>query len=426
MQQPPPALPVLYADALVSVFQFLDLRGLNAALCVSRLWHSVVLLRMPSAGLGLRHCSLHRLRQVGPSPLARHVGRFSLSEESTAGDVRILAGPNWSDLHALSCRLDMRQPQEWLLPPSLRELGLPESGGSAEGRASVLEAIAQLKLLKAFTCHVEVCEPLLVCLPRLSSLRSLSLPRPFRSSEELKLRFLDCCRQLPQLRVLHVACLVPADVTYLLRPGHQLQQLQELDRFNGLDNPIAALLPSLPALRKVKAWKLKLTSFAFVGQMPHLCELSLALYSMLPKTRAALLFSSAAGHFARITRLTLSAGGLPSDEIALLLAGMPQLSRLTLHGWQTLRSLRFLATAQLAASLTALHLSWCDALPLEELEHLHGLKRLRSLIVHQSFIVPLPAEVRCLFTPGDSALLLPQLAEFQYRPPHATVAAAAQ
>jgi len=86
----------------------------------------------------------------------------------------------------------------------------------------VLEAVAQLTQLESLSFHVEMCEPLLTCLPRLSGLRSLSLPRIRIPEAEkgLKPRFLDCCRQLAQLRSLDVAWLSRADVAYLLRAGH--------------------------------------------------------------------------------------------------------------------------------------------------------------------------------------------------------------
>jgi len=116
----------------------------------------------------------------------------------------------------------------------------------------------------------------------------------------------------------------------------------------------------------------------------------------------------------------LTFGDLQSDELAVLLAGMPQLSSLALSGWllgwRELCTLHFLATALLAASRTTLKLFGCRALPLEELEHIHGLKRLRSLVIQESFAALLPLDVQRHLTPGDGALLLPELTEFSYTP----------
>jgi len=186
------------------------------------------------------------------------------------------------------------------------------------------------------------------------------------------------------------------------------------------------VLLSLPALQKLEAFGVELSSFAFLSQMPQLCELDFELYGMPPVTRAALLASAAAGHFARINNLALAAADLQSDELSALLSGMPQLTCLKLLYWGRLCSLRSLATAQLAASLTELTLGQCDALPLVELEHIQGLKCLRTLTLWESFTAPLPLGVQRLFTPGDGALLLPQLVKFQYRPPRVVVAAAEQ
>jgi hypothetical protein len=158
------------------------------------------------------------------------------------------------------------------------------------------------------------------------------------------------------------------------------------------------------------------TSFAFIIQMLQLRELDFDLHRMSPATRTALLASSAAGHFAHISHLSLTSGDLESDALATLLAGFPQLNCLMLWLWNVLNSLRFLATDPLAASLTCLHIICCPALPLEELEHVHGLKHLLVLDLDESFTAPLPLYVERLFTPGNS-LVLPELEHFSCEPP---------
>jgi len=75
-----------------------------------------------------------------------------------------------------------------------------------------------------------------------------------------------------------------------------------------------------------------------------------------------------------------------------LLAGMSELSCLGLFYWDELRSLRFLSTLPLAASLTELHVVGCVALPLSELEHVYDLKRLSELVLRDAFDAPLPVD----------------------------------
>lgn len=249
--------PVLYADALASVFRFLDLSGLTAALHVSRLWHIVVRQRMPSTDLSVHFGTMEQLRQRVSPLVAHHVGRLTeISASLTQGEVRALAGPPWTGLHVLDCAvgIDRAQPQNWLFPPRLHTLRLRDFSESRPEEVDlVLEAVAQLTQLESLSLTLNVRESLLSCLLRLSCLRSLSLPcANLQFAEELKPRFLDYCRELSQLRILSVNWLKPTDVVYLLRPGHRLQQLQQLERFTGLDDAASALLPSLPALRTLR------------------------------------------------------------------------------------------------------------------------------------------------------------------------------
>jgi len=77
----PPTQPVLYADALASVFYFLDLYELAAVLRVSHAWGAVVRDKMASAALDIELDAAH-LPAAAQSSLARHIGELICGELS--------------------------------------------------------------------------------------------------------------------------------------------------------------------------------------------------------------------------------------------------------------------------------------------------------------------------------------------------------
>jgi len=273
-----------------------------------------------------------------------------------------------------------------------------------------MEAVSQLPALESLTLLGRR-YPMrsFACLQHMASLRSLSLEANLPDDEEHWKPLLDSCRLLTQLRSFSCGPLQASDLLYLLRPPHQLQ-LQGIGCFYELDDAIAAALPLLPTLQYLDLSGSTCSNFAFVGQLPELRQLDIRLHDMPAATRAALLDSATAGHFSRITKLVLRLE--ESDGLTALLAGMPQLSTLHLYYWQ-LRLLRFLATPQLQASLTALSLAGIEniTLPLSELEHVYGLKQLCKLVLVSSFDAPLPVDVQRQLQPGR-CLQLPLLERF--------------
>jgi len=418
----PPAGPrpaVLYADALLSLFQFLELRELVAALCVSRAWCAVVRHKLPSAGFLLYQLRPAQLLAATHSSLARQIGRVVWGRISAA-DLALLSSPAWGGLRSLCCEFEAEQsPAALAFPPPLRELQLSFCKETPGGVLNALKAIGRLPHLETLYLSTQVCFASVAPLQDATRLRSLYVDEdafgrsvPPRTMRE---RLLLSYRLLTQVRVLSVPQLTPVDVGTFLRSPHQLSHLEELGFVHELDDAAAALLPSLVALRLLTLSAPRVTTFAFVLETPQLRELQVHLQGMAPTTRAALPLSASSGHFARLSALILSAGELDSDELAALLAGMPQLCSLTLRHWQ-LPTLHFLGAApQLASTLSDLELFDWPALPVSELSHVHGLTRLRTLVLSKSFTEPLSESAQQLYSPGCCPHF-PQLARFEYTP----------
>jgi len=307
----------------------------------------------------------------------------------------------------LDCELDASQARPLTFPPSLRRLLMTPKRNTAAGMVSVLSAVGQLQFLEHFDVSDLECLPSAADLQPLQHLTSpcvLTDPRADAEPSAKRELILDSIRSLTQLRYLIFAPLFAADVRCLLQPPHQLQ-VEELGFLHGLDDAAAALLPSLPSLQRLSLDVPDVSNFAFIGQLPQLRELSLTTKGLPASARAGLLASAAAGRLAHLRALELSDGELSAEELVAFLAGMPQLSELALLIFQHLQSLRFLsAVPRLAVTLTELQIPGCRSLPLDELEHLYGLKKLRMLNLFGSFAEPLPRYVKCLFTPGASPL----------------------
>jgi len=227
---------------------------------------------------------------------------------------------------------------------------------------------------------------------------------------------MDDCRLLTQLRSLMLPSrrLKSDDVVYLLRAPHQLR-LQLLGDLPEFTDEMAASLPTLLELEAPDS--VTCTDFSFLAQLRSCHKLTLDMEGAPPASFEALLEVSAAGHLAPVRSLSLADGAEapPLDEWQTLLAGMPQLTGLSVS-YLHLESLQFLASPQLAASLTSLRVVHCWELPVDELKHVHGLKALRTLDLTDSFTTPLPSYVQGLFEPGQSPLL-PLLESFRYSAP---------
>jgi hypothetical protein len=73
-------------------------------------------------------------------------------------------------------------------------------------------------------------------------------------------------------------------------------------------------------------------------------------------------------------------------------------------------SLAFLAQEPMTSQLAELNLTRCKRLPLTELRHVHGLRRLEALYLEDAFNEHMDTLSEALHTPPS--LLMPQLQEF--------------
>jgi len=399
---------VLHDHALQSIFLFFGLNELATVSCVSKAWRSVVCDKMPSAGLRLHLWG--RTFPAAAGPLARHVGVLDCSQHSpTAVQLLSLTQPNWCSLRVLVVWLNGEAAQAVTFPPTLHALVLHfREDVTQEQGARVVEAASQLPELETLELGKGHRVRSVVCLQRVASLRTLRMCQIDTDATA----FLDELRLLTQLHTLTIPLAPAPCIEHLLRPPHQLQ-LRDFGYLR-LDDTVSATLLSLPTIQKLAAANLSCSNFVFVSQLPQLRDLSFDLLELSAASRAALLASASAGHFARITNLTLQCCLLQADDLSsLFLAGMPQLSKICLFSWLKLNSLGFLATPQLQASLTELALINCRALPPSELEHVYGLKQLCTLTLTGSFNAPLPKAVWQELEPAH-CMHLPLLRRFEY------------
>jgi hypothetical protein len=119
----------------------------------------------------------------------------------------------------------------------------------------------------------------------------------------------------------------------------------------------------------------------------------------------------------KLTSLQIESDKFTSQHMCALLPSLPALRKLGLYNMEQLESLRCFSRGPITRTLTHLELHDCrhPALHIAELEHLHALIQLRSLILDESFAEPLDALTRRLHSKPDS-LLLPKLTEFIYTP----------
>ena len=245
---------------------------------------------------------------------------------------------------------------------------------------------------------VTVCLAPLVALPHLRLLELITCPFAFGSSSPF-VGFTPS--QLAALRGLSSSLEYlnetysdgPSFLVALLQPHHKFERLRLPDRITVTDE-LAPLLSSLPQLRALTL-VLSCASFDFLAQLPALSKLVLELNSESDAIDVAGLVS-VLQRCPQLTQLALRRLPLEATDLAALLPSLPLLSSLKLAYLTRLDSLRFLATASVASSLTRLIVGHCPACAPAELIHLQNLRRLRRLEVER-LSAPVPVELKTPF-----------------------------
>ena len=403
---PPPPVDRLYRHALESVFAFLDLRGLAAALRVSHGWQAAVgsMRRMELAVDG------PPILRMAESTMGRHVSAIS-AVWLTAETLSLLAG-RMTHLGDLNC--DLRLPQvaaPLAFPAALRVLHvvLCDLPDAADINAA-MTAIAQLVLLEELNITVHMMDP------RLSFGPLISLPLLRRldvcwlsPTDALSDAQVDQLRALLQLQELNVPALTPL-LRRLLRQPHDLQW-QELSLPHPLDDEAAALLPQLPSLTDIDCLA-ACSRFDWLCGLPNLRHVHLAFNSTAKAAGFADSLVAGLQHCANIEILRLDTYGcvdLTATQLAELLPRLPLLRDLSLQGL-SIDSLSFLSLPPLTNQLSRLDLYGCRRLPLSELRHVHALGGLKTLELFSSFVAPLDDHAQSLLEPPSA--LMPQLEQF--------------
>jgi len=201
-----PTSAALYDDALASIFRFLSLCELAAALRVSRAWCSFVRERMASAGLDLSlyhvpvtpRCSA--LTTVARSALVRHIRWLNCDRVRTEAGFSPFMLPVWRGLRSLI--VDLPAPsskngwQTVTFPPLLEEMQI-HLGDKSQ---NVLEAVSRLERLHTLqlSAHAGVKAMESVgCLQRAAGLRSLRADVCLRLSRGPRPMLIDAGHLVP-------------------------------------------------------------------------------------------------------------------------------------------------------------------------------------------------------------------------------------
>jgi len=299
-------------------------------------------------------------------------------------------------------------------PAALRELYLMAYNrplAIADITAAVT-AVSRLQRLETFDLSVFRIDPLisfapLAALPLLCRLTVLG----YKAAQvaEITDAQVEQLRALPRLLQLSVKPVSTALLRRLLAQPHGLQW-QDISLPRPLRQDDAALLPQLPSLTALTLTARRLDSFDFLRRLPNLLWLKC---SYCDGTDAQLV--DALRHCTNIFELHLNGcDGLTAAHLAELLPRLPQLESLTLRGLR-IDSLSFLSQAPLTDRLNILQLIRCAQLPVAELRHVHSLRGLRELSLHDSFAERLDPNCESLMALRPPSAALPLLESFSYR-----------
>jgi hypothetical protein len=397
---------LLHRHALESVFAFLSLRELSAAVATSQQW--------AAATRSMRHidacvtitCSAHmkamqhRSDSSGGSnatdySLLRHV-RHLRSTFPDVGEEQAAPNVSWTAL----CRLAERCPQ--LLSFQARVLvtkaDLLQVDRDGRGPLSLPSRLQRLHLGFSYRLPVamvdvqreRVWNELMQAIKQLSALHTLYLDLPPEGLSFSVLQLLPALTDLElfvmpyewtrvlanEVRAVHTlrrAALRPLRV--FLLPRHEVQldgvsaagqmmQWQDVDTWRQrLDEDLTKnLVLQLPSLTRMAGWTNGAQTFEWVPRLPNMTALNLLLCGGSHDRSDAdnFVVAAEAGFFARIQSLQLGAAlrsNLSAEDLAKVLSFMPRLHTLRLSGFTGVDSLQPLcALDSLVASLRHLQL----------------------------------------------------------------------
>ena len=400
---------ILHRHALESIFAFLELSELAAALRVSRDWLAAVGL-MRRLQLEVRRPAAAALVEMTRSLMGRHVSSLWAVRLDT--DALAVLADRMAHLRCLHYVLQLPlSGRPLIFPANLRRLQIHMAGpAGAADISAALGAIGRLSLLEELTVWplghtAQLSFAPLAGLPRL---RSLSVWPP-KDAREFSDAQVDELRALPRLQQLNVHPTLPL-LRRLLRQPHNLQW-QNISLPDLLNDEAAALLPQLPTLTVIER-STSCSRFDWLARLPNLRDVRLSFE--WPKDAAARADSLVAGLrcCTKIEILELSdCADLTADRLANLLPRLPQLRELRLHCLRV-DSLSFLAQPPLTSQLRRLELWHCLWLPPGELRHVHSLRGLTKLELVHSFTAPLDSAELALLEPPSA--VMPRLDHFRY------------
>ena len=405
----------LHLDALESIFAFLDLSELAAALRVASGW-LVAVDSMRRLELEISQPREQQLVTVARSAMGRHVtslGSVGFILPVDAATLSVLAD-RMAHLRALSCRLRLPPPgpaEPLAFPSNLRRLGIDLASLNARHHNAAVSAISRLPLLDELDIELSMLNPQfsfapLAALPRLRCLNVWGIAGKLSDAQ------VDQLRALPHLQELNVE-MSTALLRRLLRLPHSLQW-QQIWLPWPLEDEFAALLPQLPSLTKIKE-SVMCDRFDWLRGLPNLTEVQLSFDWPDGAVDHAESLVAALQCCTKIEVLLLGdLHDLTAAQLGDLLPRLPRLRELTLKRL-LIDSLSFLAQPPLTSQLRLLRLRHCTQLPLLELRHVQSLRGLRQLELCASFTAPLDEYSQSLFRPPS--LLLPLLEKFDYVPP---------
>ena len=356
---PPASAPILHRHALESVFTFLILRDLAAALVVSRDWLGAVgSMRRLAVALRIRGPQSWALSAVSHSAMGRHIGE--LSSVHLVGEEFFPVVDQLAHLRALRCTLSLPL-ADWPVrfPAQLRLLDVHLLGyvGPVNLNAAIA-AIAQLPLIEELTVRLPVMDPQisfgpLTALPLLRRLRFVWA----RHQDELSDAQIDELREMPRLHQVEMA-MTKAQLRRLLRQPHDLQW-QQIPLPYPLDDEFAALLLLLPSLT-VLGSSPTCSNLEWLRGLPNLTDVDLVFSQREDVADRAAALVPGLQHCTNIEVLALSGStvllefsgchDLTAAHLAELLPRLPRLRELRLIHL-SIDSLAFLAQPVLASQL---------------------------------------------------------------------------
>jgi hypothetical protein len=417
-----PPRPVLYTDALLTVFSFLPLSALSRVLAVCHGWSHVVQ-HMPSRDATVIPEAPERmLLAVALSSLGRrHVGRIgtkcskvSMWQFGGPAMLCVIAQnmPCVRELYA-----ELRREPPLLLPSTLTTLHLFTFAPAQY----VMKTVSKLHLLKECRLLLEATAVDLdfSVFRSMEHLTSLSFVWSTvvtwgANRTRLTATQIQQLRTMPYLTLMDPGIKDASTFTRLFHKPHQLQwaAVGMIERLNLERGQALTLLPSLTRLDAGRCEDL-----SCVALMPKLADLHIDANSPDGADAPWLLSSDAilvalnSQTCSRLTSLSLSAG-LSSKDMCIL---MPRLSRLTslhLMDMRDMDSLCFLQEGAITRTLTHLELESCRLLHPLEMRRLHHLRALTSLQIQICFSQPLDELSQANYRPPT--VLIPSLRSFIY------------